>query len=194
MQLTDYPLSFAVAACVTAAALTANLFAQPRTPIDLGEVRAADEKRFAAADADGDGLVSEAEFAAMGTEDMVRIARGGGRGDARRPGAGLRPGQRDAMRARADARKEKRHADQAAREFEAADADGDGQISTREYEGIDQARRAARQTQLFARLDADGDGMLTRAEFPSVATRLETLDADGDGKVTPDEIRRGFGR
>ena len=210
MQLKDFPLSITVAACVTGAALVANVFAAPNErakPIDLGELQAAEEKRFAAADADGDGLVSAEEFAALDPRAVFRGQQFGQRGrdgSRRGPGAQRRGPDREAIRQRMDDRRaeiEKRRADREKRQqearnrdFETADADDDGQLSPDEYGDMPATLRAARQSEMFARLDEDGDGKLSQEEFPSVVGRLKTLDADDDGVVTRKELRKGWRR
>ena len=204
MQLRDFPLSITVAACVTSAALVANVFAGPKErakPIDLSELKATEEKRFAAADADGDGLVTEEEFANV---DPQRIFAGvrppdTRNRDGRRRGAGAegRGGDREAMRERMAERRAKaeaRRQEARTRDFATADADGDGQLSPDEYGDMPAKVKAARQTEMFNRLDADGDGVLTPREFPSAVARLAPLDTDGDGLVTRDEMRVTRGR
>lgn len=136
-----------------------------RFPIDLAQLEAKAEERFNAADADGDGLVSSDEFAAL---------------DVRERGAKDAPDNRRAKRLR-----ERRQG-----EFEVADRDGDGQLSAEEYHALPAAVRAVRQQRLFARLDADQDGVLIPREFPSRASRLARLDADGDGQITRRELRQ----
>ena len=203
MKLRDYPLSFAVAALVTGAAVAANVFAQsrPAMPVDVSEAKAKEEARFNAIDTNGDGLVSAEEFAATNSRELFASLRPGGergRGEARRRVAGERRG---AQRDRNRAAKERRQAEHGERQrterreaFETADVDDDGQLSTEEYEDLPAAVDAERRRGMFARLDANGDGSLTPDEFPSVVNRLEMLDADGDGLVTRDEMRAARGR
>ena len=198
MRLRDYPLSFAVAALVTGAAVAASVFAQTRpgtTPIDLSEAKAKEEARFTAIDTDGDGLVSADEFAAVDPRQLFAGLRQGaqrGEREAR---------QRGAQRDRSRAIKERRQAEHEGRErtarreaFETADVDDDGQLSTEEYGDMPAVVDAERRREMFARLDANGDGSLAPDEFPSVVTRLEMLDANGDGLVTRDEMRAARGR
>ena len=205
MQLKDFPLSITVAACVTSAALVANVFAGPKErakPIDLSELKAMEEKRFAAADADGDGLVTEEEFANV---DPRQIFAGGRTSDARfsdgrRRGQGAegRSGpDREAMRERMAKRRaeaETRRQEARTRDFATADADGDGQLSADEYGDMPERLKATRQSEMFNRLDADGDGVLIPGEFPSTLGRLTALDTDGDGLVTQNEMRVLRGR
>ena len=207
MQLKDFPLSITVAACVTGAALVANVLAAPKErarSIDLSELQATEEKRFAAADADGDGLVSAEEFASVDLRQFAagiriqgdRVARQG-----RAAGDGRRGSGRDAVRQRMEQRRaaiderlaehEQRRQEARTRDFETADSDGDGQLSPGEFSDMPATVRATRQREMFARLDENDDGVLTREEFPSMVARLKTLDADGDGTVTRDEMRTG---
>lgn len=144
-----------------------------RFPIDLNELQADAEQRFANADADNDGSLSAQEFAAM---DMRRMfaERHGRRGH--RAGGEREPGKLE----RGDR----------SEQFEAADENGDGQLSEQEYEDLPNAVRAARQQRLFARLDENADGKLTPDELPSQAARLKRLDSNGDGKIDRDEMPR----
>lgn len=205
MQCKDFPLSITVAACVAGAALVANVFAGPNErskPIDLSELQAAEEKRFAAADADGDGLVSAEEFAAVDPRQLSAggIPRSDRAGWQRKMASGGRRGlDREAIRQRMEQRRveldqriserEQRRQEARSRDFEAADTDGDGQLSPDEYVAMPATLQATRQRELFTRLDGNEDGVLTPEEFPSAVDRLKTLDADGDGLVTRREMR-----
>ena len=207
MQLKDFPLSITVAACVTGAALVANVLAAPKERarhIDLSELQAVEEKRFAAADTDGDGLVSAEEFATVDPRQFsagmrIQVDRGARQG--RAAGDGRQGPGRDSFRQRMEQRRaeieerlaehEKRRQKARTRDFETADTDGDGQLSPGEYSDMPETVRATRQREMFARLDENDDGVLTPEEFPSVVDRLRTLDADGDGLVTRDEMRTG---
>ena len=225
MQLKDFPLSITVAACVTSAAVVANVLAAPKerpASIDIGELKAAEAKRFAAADADGDGLVTAEEFAAVDPRQFSagirspgdrggwqrRAAGDGGRGpdgEARQKRLGqerlrqerLRQERMEQRRAEIEKRiaeGEKRRQEARSRDFETADSDGDGQLSADEYGDMPATLKAARQREMFARLDGNEDGVLTPEEFPSMVSRLQALDADGDGLVTREEMRAGRNR
>lgn len=206
MQLKDFPLSVTIAVCVTGAALVGNAFAGQKErgagQVDLGELRAADEKRFAAADANGDGLVSAEEFANVDPRQMIGDKRHRGewvREDAGRAAARVerRDMDREDLRRRIaerEAAREERRAEAKTRDFQIADSDGDGQLSADEYGDMPTRLKAARQREMFGRLDANEDGMLTPDEFPRMAARLEVLDADGDGQVTRTEMRAARGR
>jgi len=90
-----------------------------------------------------------------------------------------------------------------ARQFDAIDADRDGQISPEEIRAFRRAGRSERRAQgtqagakfehYFARADTDGDGALSRAEaergLPRVAKKFERIDRDGDGRLTREEMR-----
>lgn len=139
-----------------------------RFPIDLNELQAEAEKRFADADANDDGSLSAEEFANLDMRGAFAQRRGQ-RGD--RTGG---------QRGRFDR----------GEQFDVADENGDGQLSEQEYEDMPKAIRAARQERLFARLDANADGKLTADELPSQSERLARLDANGDGKISRDEMPR----
>ena len=90
-----------------------------------------------------------------------------------------------------------------ARQFDAIDANRDGQIAPEEIrvwrrkaKGEQRARREAAPAKFdrhFAGADADGDGALSRAEaqksMPRVAKKFERIDADHDGRITREEMR-----
>ena len=179
---------------VCAATLATMALADPkeRAPIDLGELRAEAERQFAAADADGNGVVSREEFANVDLQramsDPRQRAGGSRRPPEHQPGA--TPAQRLATAMERRERRAEAQRRQRQNDFGVGDRDGDGQLSAEEYQGLPAARRAHRQDRLFARLDADGDGVLAMGEFPSMATRLATLDANGDDQITPDEMPR----
>lgn len=166
MQLqTRLPIVLAAIAAIGLA--TDALAARPAGgfPIDVETLRSRAAEAFAKADADQDGLVSAAEFAAV--DDDKR-----------------RPGQRQRRRGDGEGAGK-------GKGFELGDADGDGQLSREEFEALPAARRAAQAQRKFERLDADGDGGLSPSEFPSRANRLIGFDADGDGILTREEMRRG---
>ncbi len=205
MKLNDFSLSITVAACVTSAALVANIYAGPKEragPIDLDDLRAKEEARFTAVDANGDGLVSAEEFATVDHRRILGALRHRGerdRGGARpRAAVGEHDGvDREAVRSRMELRRadrEEREREARIRSFETADADDDGQLSAQEYADLPATANAERRRRLFTRLDQNEDGSLTPDEFPSLVDRLQTLDADSDGLVTRDEMRAGRGR
>ena len=94
-----------------------------------------------------------------------------------------------------------------AKQFDAVDANRDGQISPEEIRAFRRAGRGERRARgsargaqagakfelYFARADSDGDGALSRAEaergLPRVAKKFERIDRDGDGRLTREEMR-----
>ncbi len=169
MKYNIQPFRFAIAGVAAALAASAVAGSKDRFPISLDDLRAEAVERFNAADADGDGLVTAEEFAAVD----ARQAAGG----ERRPERGDGGAQHRAEKA-------------GDRVFEVGDSDGDGQLSREEYDQVPAALRAERQRRWFTRLDANEDGALAIDEFPSRATRLAKLDANGDGQISRDEMPR----
>ena len=172
MKLNDLPVTFTVAACITAAALSAmHADARERSfPIDLEELKTQADAAFAAADTDGDGIVSSAEFEAAD----VRPERPGAR-DRRKPRPFLGRGD---------------DGDRRTEVFAEADANDDGQLSEAEFEALPEAMRALGKRRLFARLDDNEDSSLSTDEFPSAYNRMAPLDANSDGQITRDELPR----
>lgn len=142
--------------------------------IESLESRAAE--RFAKADADGDGRVTPEEFAA------VRMDRRGRRGEDARRDSRRGDGPRDRRRSRGPFGEGA---------FDAADVDGDGNLSREEWRELPRAVRAAARDRMFARMDDNGDGVLEATEFAPNVERLRALDADGDGRLTRREMREG---
>ena len=159
-----------IAGGIAAIFAVASLAAGPRAqlPIDLEDLQAEAEQRFASADTNGDGAVSAAEFAVLDTRQAF----------------GDRRGFRNAMRGKPRPRLGRTE------QFDVADQNGDGQLSKQEFEDLPQAVRAQRQQLLFARLDENDDGKLMPDEFPSMATRLARFDENEDGQITRDEMPR----
>ena len=81
-----------------------------------------------------------------------------------------------------------------ARDFDAIDANKDGQVTTDEMRAFHQSRRAEH----WAKLDINGDGLVSKAEAqssaPRLAERFDQLDANKDGLLSKDEMRSGHGR
>jgi len=85
-----------------------------------------------------------------------------------------------------------------ARDFEAIDANRDGELTPDEVRTWRRASRASRGAPRdalaaeFAHADVNGDGRLSRHEaepMPRLAQRFGALDRDGDGTLTLDELR-----
>ena len=100
-----------------------------------------------------------------------------------------------------------------AKQFDAIDANRDGQISPEEIRAFRRAGRGERKARggaqgtqgsqgtragakfeyYFTRADTDGDGALSRAEaergLPRVAKKFERIDRDGDGRLTREEMQ-----
>lgn len=202
MKNTLWALSSVAAALGAAIAVTASAGPDERFPIDLEALRAEAAERFNAADADGDGLVSNDEFAAVDVRGLVGEGRKRGRGH--RVGATASPGlDAERRRQRLEAKAEKLEGD-----FAVADTDGDGRLSKEEFRSLPAAVRAERERERkeaqrerrqreFAIADADGDGQISSDEFHGLpaATRAERQrrlfsrqDADGDGMLTASEF------
>jgi len=78
-----------------------------------------------------------------------------------------------------------------------ADADGDGKMTVGEIADAIERMRAERMARrMIERFDADGDGALTMAEVESRQKKMfALLDRNDDGKIVRDEMpRRGEGR
>ncbi len=167
------------------------------------------------ADADGDGIVTKAEFAAarekMGGQRGEGQGEGGGRDQRGAQGQG--GPDAGAFFDRLDANKDGKLTkdelpERAAERIMQADADGDGEVTKEELEaarekmggrrggqgqgGPNQAGRGQGGPQagaFFERLDANKDGKLTKDELPErAAERIMQADADGDGAVTKAEF------
>ena len=76
-----------------------------------------------------------------------------------------------------------------AKNFDAIDANRDGQVTGEELRAFHKSQRAEH----WKRLDTDGDGRVSKAEAQANAPRLfehfNQLDANGDGFLTPEEMK-----
>src|SRR5262245_49843454 len=140
-----------------------------RAPIDLAQANERAAKAFEAADANGDGQITEDEL--MTTDGPVF-------------GRGMRGGPWMHGGPQGDA-------DRTAKMFASLDTDGNGQLSAEEFARLPEVRKAQMKKAAFAHMDRNGDGVLSKDEFPPFAARLNAMDADHDGKVTREEMRAG---
>ena len=177
--------------------------------IDIETLRAAGDESFAALDADGDGMITEAEFGAShGPEAMAFAHHGDGFVFVHRDGADFEIPDIDVDVLTDDENvfvsREGHHVvrmvvgqdDETA--FAEMDADGDGMLSLEEYENRPDRMPIPHETfefelenpaaEAFRGFDANEDGVITRDEWPSPENRLAALDADGDGTITFSEL------
>ena len=79
-----------------------------------------------------------------------------------------------------------------AKNFDAIDANHDGQVTGDELHAFMQAKRGEFAKKGFATLDTNGDGKVSRDEFLAQASaRFDRMDANKDGFLTPDELKAG---
>ncbi len=75
------------------------------------------------------------------------------------------------------------------------DADSDGKLSLKEYEGLWLEFMRERMVDRFQNLDRDGDAIVTAEEFASPMKNIVgRIDRDDDGKITRKEIEGMRGR
>ncbi|MCZ6710707.1 MAG: EF-hand domain-containing protein [Gammaproteobacteria bacterium] len=156
-------------------------------PISIADAEAKAAEVFANVDVNGDGEITQDEFAAA---EMPKDHPGPW---ARRffKQAGKHQSNREHHD---DTTRDERRAEHEAEFFEALDSDGNGELSAEEFDREHQheVRRSMMKTRAFAHLDADANGVLSNAEFPGRASRLRDLDVDGNGEVSRDELRDGM--
>jgi hypothetical protein len=76
--------------------------------------------------------------------------------------------------------------------FDAIDANHDGQVTLDELHAFMKARHGQAGQRMFKSADANGDGKVSREEFlAQAAARFDKLDANKDGVLTPDELKAG---
>ncbi len=154
--------------------------------VTLEEFLTSPDDRFQAADADADGIVTEAELSQI-VEDrgksrgMRHFERYDKNGDGK---VSLEEVTQLAL-------------NQAKRRFNRADADGDGFITAQEASKIGDSRADRHAFRLIdrvmERLDVDNDGQVTVAEANQHRKiQFARFDADDDGQVTAEELQAGM--
>ena len=170
--------------------------------IDLGKMKERAATMFAAADTNGDGKITVAEFLAF------KPQRGGPNGHPGMGGPGMSgPGMSGPGLAMGGhgmggmmgfghggkpMTAQERDAQIQAFEtdvFKALDTDHNGQLSQAEFSKAHDVVHDVMAKQMFARLDKNGDGVLTKDEFPPFVQKMAAMDANGDGTVSRDEMR-----
>ena len=147
-------------------------------PLSLERVAERAGARFAALDADADGMVSRGEF------DAAALARRGAMKGHHHARWARWLDDLDAKQ-RAAARRERERA-----LFAALDVDRSGQLSAREFARRRDVGRALFRDRVFERMDADASGALSAIEFTARLSRLAERDADRDGQLSCAERRR----
>lgn len=173
--------------------------------VTLAEFMAAADARFAEADTDFNGELSQEERKALrSAKSDERAKKRFAKADANGDGVV----SEDEMLAAKEARTEKMKARRAAMRQkikDRLDTDGDGEISDAEREAA-KAERAARRAERgdkprrsgkkrdraqALKADTDGDGVVSRAEYQTATEALfMRLDANGDGVLTRGEGRK----
>lgn len=172
--------------------------------IDLGKMNEHAAKMFAAADINGDGKITVAEFLAfkpqhggpMGHPGMGGPGMGGpGMGGPGMGGPGMGmggPGMGMMGHGGKPPTPQERDAQIQAFQtevFKALDTDHNGQLSAAEFSKAHDVVHDVMAKQMFARLDKNGDGVLTKDEFPPFVQKLSAMDTNGDGTVSRDEMK-----
>ena len=162
-----------VTATIAAISMATLAEARPghRGPMSIAEAEARFAAQIQSADVDGDGAVSEDEFAQMEFEP------------------GPRRGHQRRMRHHGDHPRREPRSEHLPALFEALDEDGDGSLSSAEFATLPETGRALRRANQFRAFDSNGDGQITTDDEPPHITKLRTLDSDGDGVISRDEVR-----
>lgn len=160
-------LSLAAGALIGAGGV-AHAQAEEAPALTRAQVEQRSAEAFARIDANGDGVLNQADRAARRQERFARLdADGSGEVD---------NADREARRKAAFAR---------------LDADGSGAISFEEFSAVRERRGPGPVARFGARAaDTDRDGTVTQAEFASaMLARFDRLDANKDGTIGADERR-----
>jgi Ca2+-binding EF-hand superfamily protein len=160
--------------------------------VDLAKLKERAARTFAAADTNGDGKITEAEFLAY---QPKHDGKGKGHGMGRHKGMGMGIGMhRHGHGGKVSPERAAAAAAFEAELFKELDTDHNGQLSAAEFSKAREAMhsdamRAFVKKQMFARLDENHDGVLTKDEFPRFAQKMGALDTNADGTVTPAEMK-----
>jgi Ca2+-binding EF-hand superfamily protein len=154
--------------------------------VTVAEAKAEASARLRAIDADGNGVLTRAEFRAH--REQAREGRRSERFEAidtDRDGQITQAELNAHQHAMVD-----RHGGQ---RFATLDADGNGAVSREEFAAAPERLKQARKDARFARADRDGDGAISRAEAEGMGRgglrqRLREIDANGDGQWQLGEV------
>ena len=188
-------LSGALVLTLTGGAQAARDHRGPEFPISVAEAKNRAEAGFQEMDADGNGEISPAEWAAAPMARRFGLGGSHHHGKSHHKRHQLSDEQRAEWREKREARREAFDEEMNESLFSRLDEDGDGQLSRAEFDTtkMREARRAAMHERVFARLDDDDSGGLSRDELPDMSRWLEAMDTDGDGTVTREEARAHHG-
>lgn len=168
--------------------------------IDLGKMKEHAAKMFAAADINGDGKITVAEFLAFKPQrggPNGHPGMGGGMGGPGMGGPGMGmggpgmgmmgigPGGKPPTPQERDAQIQAFETDV----FKALDTDHNGQLSPAEFSKAHDVVHDVMAKQMFAKLDKNGDGVLTKDEFPPFVQKMSAMDTNGDGTISHDEMK-----
>ena len=77
--------------------------------------------------------------------------------------------------------------------FNAIDANQDGQLTADEMRAFRAKRKGEKHAEHWKRLDTNGDGRVSleeaKANAPRLAERFSAIDTNGDGFITPEEMK-----
>jgi Ca2+-binding EF-hand superfamily protein len=164
--------------------------------VDLAKMKEHAASVFTAADTNGDGKITQAEFLAYKPQPDGK----GGHGMGMRGGMGIGGGMgmmgmgMGGPDGKASPEREAAAAAFQAELFKELDTDHNGQLSSAEFSKAREAMHSDTmhtfmKTQMFARLDKNADGVLTKDEFPPFAQKMATMDTNADGTVTHEEMK-----